>query len=79
MGVNPALGVMIAIFFILVGLTLFYYGRKAIISRKAEYNDGLTKTEVTGRWAVLIGIFMLGAGTAALAGGILFGVGLFLF
>ena len=44
MGVNPALGIMIVIFFLLFGLTLFYYGRKAIISRKAEYNDGLTKT-----------------------------------
>ena len=72
MGVNPALGIMIVIFFLLFGLTLFYYGRKAIISRKAEYNDGLTKTDVTGGWAVLIGIFMLVAGTGVLAGGVIF-------
>ena len=65
-------GVILVIFFTLARLMLIYYGLKAIISRKAEYNDGLTKTDFTGGCAVLIGIFMLVAGTGALALGILF-------
>jgi len=65
-------GVMLAIFFTFAGLMLIYYGLKAIISRKAEYNDGGTKTDFTGGWAVLIGTFMLVMGTGSLAGGILF-------
>ena len=70
-------GVILVIFFTLARLMLIYYGLKAIISRKAEYNDGGTKTDYTGRRVVRIGTGMLVFGTGLLAWGVFIMVSLF--
>ena len=74
---SPALGVMLVILLTPGGLMFFYYGLKAIISRKATWNSGgdrfeerrlpPQKTDYTGGRAVLIGTFLLVVGTALLA------------